>query len=376
MFKETLNKSFDKLRACPGLDPGTNGKLLLPFMASLSNHERYQLSQCFPKLIHAGTIAALSAASSFALAQATSTGSGQTYPAKPVRIVVPFPAGGPIDMTTRPLAQKLTEGLGGPVVVDNRGGANGNIGAENVAKSPPDGYSLVVGAGGGFAIGPHLYTKLPFDVFRDFAPVSLFLTLPQLLVVHPQLPVKTVKDLVALAKAKPNQLNFGSSGAGSTPHLAAELLKRSAQIEMVHVPYKGMGPATMDLMGGQLQLVFADMPVLLQQAKAGKLRPLAVGTPKRSANLPEVPTMIEAGFPKVEASNWYGLFAPAGTPRDIIARLNAETVKAMSNPDLKTFMQNQGAEAAGSTPEQLGVLHRREFERWGSVIKAIGVTLE
>ena len=327
------------------------------------------------KLIHAGaistigTIAALSAASSFALAQAT-------YPNKPVRIVVPFPPGGPIDMTTRPLAQKLSEGLGGPVVVDNRGGANGNIGAENVAKSPPDGYSLVVGAGGGFAIGPHLYTKLPFDVFRDFAPVSLFVTLPQLLVVHPQLPVKTVKELVLLARAKPNQLNFGSSGTGSTPHLAAELLKRSAQIEMVHVPYKGMGPATMDLIGGQLQLTFADMPVLLQQVKAGKLRPLAVGTPRRSANLPEVPTMIEAGFPKVEASNWYGLFAPAGTPRDIIARLNAETVKAMSNPELKRFMQDQGAEASGSTPEQLGVLHRREFEKWGSVVKAIGITLE
>jgi tripartite-type tricarboxylate transporter receptor subunit TctC len=320
------------------------------------------------KLIQAGTMMALSAASLCALAQ--------SYPAKPVRIVVPFPPGGPIDMTTRPLAQKLTEGLGGAVVVDNRGGANGNIGAENVAKSPPDGYSLVVGAGGGFAIGPHLYTKLPFDVFRDFAPVSLFVTVPQLLVVHPQLPVRTVKELVALARAKPNQLNFGSSGTGSTPHLAAELLKRSAQIEMVHVPYKGMGPATMDLMGGQLQLTFADMPVLLQQVNGGKLRPLAVGTPRRSANLPEVPTMTEAGFPRVEAANWYGLFAPAGTPRDIIARLNTETVKAISNPELKTFMQNQGAEAAGSTPEQLGALHRREYEKWGSVVKAIGITLE
>ena len=317
------------------------------------------------KWILAGT---LIAASSFARAQ--------TFPNKPVRIVVPFPAGGPIDMTTRPLAQKLSEGLGTPVVIDNRGGANGNIGAENVAKSPPDGYSMVVGAGGGFAIGPHLYKKLSFDVFKDFAPVSLFVTLPQLLVVHPQLPVKTVKELVALAKAKPNQLNFGSSGTGSTPHLATELLKRSANIEMTHVPYKGMGPATMDLIGGQLQLTFADMPVLLQQVKAGKLRPLALGTPKRSFNLPEVLTMIEAGFPKVEAYNWYGLFAPAGTPRDIIARLNAETVKAMSNPDLKSFMQSQGTEAAAGTPEQLGALHKREFDKWGVVVKAVGVTLE
>ena len=328
------------------------------------------------KVICVSVMLALGGTSVGANAQATSTGSGQAYPNKPIRIVVPFPAGGPIDMTTRPLAQKMSEGLGATVVIDNRGGANGNIGAENVAKSPPDGYSLVVGAGGGFAIGPHLYKKLSFDVFKDFTPVSLFVTLPQLLVVHPQLPVKTVKELAALAKAKPKQLNFGSSGTGSTPHLAMELLMRSAQIEMTHVPYKGMGPATMDLIGGQLQLTFADMPVLLQQVKAGKLRPLAVGTPKRSPNLPEVPTMIEAGFPKVEAYNWYGLFAPAGTPKEIIARLNAETVKAMNNPDLRNFMQSQGTEAVGSTPEQLGALHKREFDKWGVVVRAIGVTLD
>ncbi len=307
---------------------------------------------------------------------ATHPSHAQSFPSKPVRIVVPFPAGGPIDMTTRPLAQKMSEGLGAPVVIDNRGGANGNIGAENVAKSPADGYSMVVGAGGGFAIGPHLYKKLPFDVFRDFTPVSLFVTLPQLLVVHPQLPVKTVKELAALAKAKPNQLSFGSSGYGSTPHLAMELLMRAADIKMTHVPYKGMGPATMDLMGGQLQLTFADMPVLLQQVKGGKLRPLAVGTPKRSANLPEVPSMAEAGFPKVEAYNWYGLFAPAGTPKDIVARLNAETVKAMNHPEMKSFVQSVGTEAAAGTPEQLGALHKREFEKWGVVVKAIGVTLE
>ena len=307
---------------------------------------------------------------------ATHPSHAQSFPSKPVRIVVPFPAGGPIDMTTRPLAQKMSEGLGAPVVIDNRGGANGNIGAENVAKSPADGYSMVVGAGGGFAIGPHLYKKLPFDVFRDFTPVSLFVTLPQLLVVHPQLPVKTVKELAALAKAKPDQLSFGSSGYGSTPHLAMELLMRAADIKMTHVPYKGMGPATMDLMGGQLQLTFADMPVLLQQVKGGKLRPLAVGTPKRSANLPEVPSMAEAGFPKVEAYNWYGLFAPAGTPKDIVARLNAETVKAMNHPEMKSFVQSVGTEAAAGTPEQLGALHKREFEKWGVVVKAIGVTLE
>ena len=300
----------------------------------------------------------------------------QTFPTKPVRIVVPFPAGGPIDMTTRPLAQKMSESLGVPVVIDNRGGANGNIGAENVAKSPADGYSMVVGAGGGFAIGPHLYKKMSFDVFKDFAPVSLFVTLPQLLVVHPQLPVKTVKELATLAKAKPNQLSFGSSGYGSTPHLAMELLMRAAEIKMTHVPYKGMGPATMDLMGGQLQLTFADMPVLLSQVKAAKLRAMAVGTTKRSPNLPDVPTMAEAGFSKVEAYNWYGLFAPANTPKDIIARLNAETVKAMNNPEMRAFAQSVGTEAAAGTPEQLGAIHKREFDKWGVVVKAVGVTLE
>ena len=300
----------------------------------------------------------------------------QTFPTKPVRIVVPFPAGGPIDMTTRPLAQKMSESLGVPVVIDNRGGANGNIGAENVAKSPADGYSMVVGAGGGFAIGPHLYKKMSFDVFKDFAPVSLFVTLPQLLVVHPQLPVKTVKELATLAKAKPNQLSFGSSGYGSTPHLAMELLMRAAEIKMTHVPYKGMGPATMDLMGGQLQLTFADMPVLLSQVKAAKLRAMAVGTTKRSPNLPDVPTMAEAGFPKVEAYNWYGLFAPANTPKDIIARLNAETVKAMNNPEMRAFAQSVGTQAAAGTPEQLGAIHKREFDKWGVVVKAVGVTLE
>jgi tripartite-type tricarboxylate transporter receptor subunit TctC len=318
--------------------------------------------------IYLGVLIAASAAASVAFAQ--------NFPAKPVRIVVPFPAGGPIDMTTRPLAQKMSEGLGVPVVVDNRGGANGNIGAENVAKSPADGYSMVVGAGGGFAIGPHLYKKLPFDVFRDFAPVSLFITLPQLLVVHPQLPVKTVKELAALAKARPNQLSFGSSGYGSTPHLAMELLMRTADIKLTHVPYKGMGPATMDLMGGQLQLTFADMPVLLGQVKGGKLRAMAVGATKRSTSLPDTPTMAEAGYPKVEAYNWYGLFAPAATPKDIIGRLNAETVKAMNNAEMRTFAQSVGAEAVGSTPEQLATVHKREFDKWGAVVKAVGVTLE
>ena len=218
-----------------------------------------------------------------ALASAAGLAWAQAYPEKPIRMVVPFAAGGPLDIMTRPLAQKLHEALRNPVVIDNRAGANGIIGMDNVAKSPPDGYSLVISTGGTHAIGPHVYAKLPYDVFKDFTPVSLFVTLPELLVVHPALPVRTLKDLVALAKARPNQLNFGSSGTGGTPHLAGELLMIAANIRMVHVPYKGMGPATIDLIGGQLQLVFADLPVLLQQVKADKLRPLAVGTQKRAS---------------------------------------------------------------------------------------------
>ncbi len=300
----------------------------------------------------------------------------QNYPSKAIRIVVPYTAGGPIDMTTRPLAQKLTESLGVPVVVDNRGGANGNIGAENVAKSPADGYSLVVASGGGFSMGPHLYKKMPFDVFKDFSPVSLFVTMPELLVVHPKLPVKTVKDLVNLAKAQPKALNFGSSGAGGTPHLAIELLKIATHTELTHVPYKGMGPATMDLIAGQIQLTFADLPVLLQLVKAKKLRALAVGTQTRSDNLPEIPTMKEAGYPTVEAYNWYALFAPAGTAKEIINRINADTVKAMEAPEMQKFMQSQGAKASSSTPSELGALHKKEFDKWGQVIQSIGLTLE
>ena len=311
-----------------------------------------------------------------ALAGAATLASAQTYPNKPIRIVVPDPAGGPIDMSTRPLAQKLSDAMGNPVVVDNRGGANGMIGTDNVAKSPADGYSLVVASGGAFAIGPHVYAKLPFDVFKDFAPVSLFVTTPELLAVHPALPVRSVKELVALAKQRPNQLNFGSSGTGSTPQLAAEMLKSAAKIQMVHVPYKGMGPATMDLIAGQLQLVFADLPVLVQQVKGGKLRALAVGTRQRSPSLPDVPTMTESGFPQVEAYNWYALYAPAATPKAIIARLNAEVVKVMSNPDVKSFTQSQGSEAVTSTPEELAALHKREYDKWASVVKDAGIKPE
>ena len=309
------------------------------------------------------------------LAQAPA-GSGKAFPNRAVRIVVPYPPGGPIDILTRPLAQKLNEGMGNPVVVDNRAGANGIIGIEHVARSPADGYTAVVGSVGSFAINPNVYSKMPFDVVRDFAPVSLFATVPELLVVHPSLPARSVKELVALAKARPRQLNYGSSGVGGTPHLAVELLKQAAGMEIVHVPYKGMGPATVDLVAGHVQLAFADLPVLLPHAKAGKLRALAVSTPKRSTNLPEVPTTAESGYPKINIMNWYALFVPAATPKDIVATLSAETARAVARADMKSFIQEQGGVAASSTPAELAALLRAELDLWSSVVKTAGVKLE
>ena len=318
-------------------------------------------------------VLALMGASGLAVAQVPSAGK---FPAKPVRIVVPYPPGGPIDILTRPLAQKLNEGMGSTVLVDNRAGANGIIGIEHVAKSAADGYTLVVGSAGSFAINPNVYAKLPFDVLRDFAPVSLFATVPELLVVHPSLPAKSVKELVALAKARPKQLNYGSSGVGGTPHLAVELLKQAAGIDVVHVPYKGMGPATIDLIAGQVQLAFADLPVLLPQVKADKLRALAVSTAARSPNLPETPTTAESGYPKIRIMNWYALFVPAATPKDIVAALNAETAKAVARTDMKTFVQEQGGAAVSNTPAELGTMLRSELDLWGKVVKTAGVKLD
>lgn len=318
----------------------------------------------------------LSGVSSLVLAQGPSAGPGKGFPNKPIRVVVPYPPGGPIDILTRPLAQKLNEGMSNSVVVDNRAGANGIIGIEHVARSPADGYTLVVGSAGSFAINPNVYAKLPFDVVKDFAPVSLFVTVPELLVVHPSVPAKSVKELVALAKARPRQLNYGSSGVGGTPHLAVELLKQAAGVDIVHVPYKGMGPATVDLTAGHVQLAFADLPVLLPHAKAGKLRALAVSTPQRSANLPEVPTTAESGYPKIEIKNWYALFVPAATPKDVVATLNAETARAVARADMKTFVQDQGGVAASSAPAELAALLRSELDLWSKVVKTAGVKLE
>jgi tripartite-type tricarboxylate transporter receptor subunit TctC len=300
----------------------------------------------------------------------------QTGYGKPLRIVVTYPPGGPIDGLTRPFAQRLSDAVKSPVIVENRAGANGAIGYEHVAKSAPDGHTLTIGAAGPFAISPKAFVRpLPYDPVKDFAPVTTMATMPELLTVNNALPVRSVKELVALAKRRPGELVYASSGTGGTPHLAMELFKQAAKIDMVHVPYKGAGPATMEVIGGQTQLIFADLPVLLPQVQAGKLRALAVGTEQRNASLPQVPTMLEQGF-KVIAYNWYGVFAPAATPKDMIARLNADMVRVLNQPETKAIMLRFGADAAPSTPEALAQLLREELERWGQVVKASGIKLE
>ena len=295
---------------------------------------------------------------------------------KPLRIVVTYPPGGPIDGLTRPFAQRLSEAIKSPVVVENRSGANGAIGYEYVAKSAPDGHTLTIGAAGPFAISPKAFVRpLPYDPVKDFAPVITMATMPELLTTNMSLPVRTVKDLVALAKRRPGELVYASSGTGGTPHLAMELFKQAAKIDMVHVPYKGAGPATMEVIGGQTQLIFADLPVLLPQVQGGKLRALAVGTRTRTPSLPEVPTMLEQGF-QVIAYNWYGVFAPAATPKDMITRLNADMLRVLNMPETKAVMQKFGADAAPGTPAALAQLLREELERWGQVVKASGIKLE
>jgi tripartite-type tricarboxylate transporter receptor subunit TctC len=295
---------------------------------------------------------------------------------KPIRIVVTYPAGGPIDGLTRPFAQRLSDAVKTPVVVENRGGANGAIGYEYVAKSAPDGYTLTIGAAGPFAISPKAMVRpLPYDPVRDFAPVTTMATLPELLTTNVSLPVRNLKDLIALAKRRPGELVYASSGTGGTPHLAMELLKQAAKIDMVHVPYKGAGPATMEVIGGQTQLIFADMPVLLPQVQGGKLRALAIGSKQRSASLPDVQTLVEQGL-QIVVENWYAVFAPAATPKDMIARLNADMVRVLNAPDTQALMVKFGAAAAPSTPDALAQLLRSELERWGEVVRVAGIKLE
>ena len=299
----------------------------------------------------------------------------QTYPSRAVRLVVPYVPGGGTDFTARVIAPKLSEALGQQVVVDNRPGGGTNIGSDLVAKAVPDGYTLLM-MSLTFAVNPSLFKKLPYDTEKDLAPVSLVASAPLILVVHPSLPVKTLKDFIAHAKANPGKLNFGSGGPGTTPHLAGEMLKSMAGLQMTHVPYKGGGPALADLAGGQLQLMLENIPSTLPHVKSGKLRLLALSGLKRSALLPDVPTLDEAGLKGYDIVGWNGLFVPAGTPNAIVSRLHAETVKALALPDIKERLSGMGAEGVGSAPAQFAAFVKAEIKKWAQVVRAAGLRIE
>jgi tripartite-type tricarboxylate transporter receptor subunit TctC len=295
----------------------------------------------------------------------------QAYPAKPIRLVVPYPPGGPTDVLARIVAAKLPDMLGQQVVLDNKPGASGMIGAEQVAKSAPDGYTLLSNASI-HVINPSLYPKANFDAINDFVPVTQLASVPLILVVNNDLPIRSVKDLIAYAKANPGKLNFGSSGNAAAPHLAGESFKIMAGAPMQHVPYKGSAPALTDLIGGQVQLMFDSMPSAMPHVKAGKIRPLAVTTAQRVAAVPDLPTIAEAGVPGYDISTWYGVWAPKGTPREIVERLHAEIVKVLKLPDTRERYAGLGAEPVGSTPEEFAAYCRSELAKWAKVVKESG----
>jgi tripartite-type tricarboxylate transporter receptor subunit TctC len=313
--------------------------------------------------------AVLSLASHLAAAQ-------EVYPSKPIRLVVPFPAGGVTDIMARDLGQQVAEAWGQTVLVENRGGANGAIGSELVAKAKPDGYTLLVGTTGTHAINPGLYPKLPYDAIKDFAPVALLGNVTNVLVVHPSLPAKSVADLIALAKSKPGALTYASSGNGSSQHLSAELFKSMTGTDITHIQYKGAGPALTDVVGGQVSLTFTGMSATLPYIQNGRLRVLGVTTAKRSPALPQVPTIAEEGLRGYESNNWVGLFAPASTPADIVRKLNAEAVRIQGTPAVMSRLAAQGAEFAPNTPEAFGAFQRAEVAKWGKVIKDTGARIE
>jgi tripartite-type tricarboxylate transporter receptor subunit TctC len=321
-------------------------------------------------------IPTVAAVACIALCSVSEPATAQTYPTKPIRFVVPFAPGGSTDTLARVLAVKLSDSLGQQVVVDNRAGANGNIGMEIVAKAPPDGHTIVLGYIANVAIAPSLYEKLPFDPVKDYEPVTLIATSPNVLVAHPSVAAKNLKELIALAKAQPGKLNYASASIASVGHLTGELLNELAGIKMTHVAYKGSGQAVTDLLGGHIQLMFSGFSSTLPHIRSGKLRALAQTGEKRSAALPDVPTIAESGFPKFEATAWYGVHAPAKTPKPIVNRLNAEIVKALKLPDVTERLGGLGFEIAASTPEAYGKYIRSEITKWAKVVKVSGAKPE
>jgi tripartite-type tricarboxylate transporter receptor subunit TctC len=301
----------------------------------------------------------------------------QGYPAKPIRFVVPFPPGGPLDIMARVIGAKLQEAWGQPVIVENKPGAGGGIGADLVAKSPGDGYTLLMGAVSTHAINPTLYAKIPYDPVKDFIPVTLVAQVPNILVVNPSLPVQSVQELIAHAKAKPGALSFASGSTGSTGHLAGELFKTMAGVDMVHIPYKGAAPAMTDLLGGQTQLMFDNIANSLPQVKAGKLRALAVTTIKRADAVPELPTIDEAGLKGFDLTTWFGVFVPAKTPKELVDKLNAEIVKALAGKEGRDRLVTMGTEPpAITTPAEFAAFVQREEAKYAKVVKASGARVE
>lgn len=299
----------------------------------------------------------------------------QAYPSRPIRFIVPFPPGGGNDIVGRIVAARLGEGLGQQVVVDNRGGAGGTIGTDITAKAPPDGHTMLVN-NISLAVNQTLFEKLPYDTLKDLAPVALLGRQPNIVVVHPGVPAKSMRELIDLARAKPGSVNYGSGGNGTASHLATEMLKLMTKVDMVHVPYKGLGPALLDLMGGRLHVIISTMASALPQLKGGKLRALAVTTVSRSSFFPEIPTMDEAAVKGYEFSTWYGLVMPAGTPKAIIDRVNAETRKALVSATVREQFGAQGLEASPSSPQEFGAYLKSEVAKWGKVIKASGAKPE
>jgi tripartite-type tricarboxylate transporter receptor subunit TctC len=318
------------------------------------------------KLLLLAALAACLAASAGALAQAS-------YPDRTVRIIVPFPPGGPADALARIVGERLATSFSKPFVVENRAGAGGNIGMEQGARAAPDGYTLILAPVGNLTVAPALYSKLPYDPARDFAPITVLASVPNVLIVNPSVPVKTVAELVALAKAKPASLNYASPGNGSIPHLAGEWFKRLAGVDIVHVPFNGVAPASTAVLSGEVQMFFAQSSTALPQWRAGKVVALGVATPKRIAAAPDLPTIAEQGFPGFDATSWYALVAPAGTPPAVIERLHAEIVRVLAEPDVREKIAGLGAEPVGNSPEEFAAMQRAEAARWTRVAREANI---
>lgn len=316
------------------------------------------------------------ALTALALAAGALAAQAQSYPAKPVRIIVPYPAGGTTDIIARVAATQLTERLKQPFVVENRAGASGAIGSAAVAQAAPDGYTLVMGTASSHGINSALYKNLPYDAVKDFAPVTVVASTPNVIAVHPSVPAKNLAELIALAKAKPGTINFGSTSAGGSPHMSAELLKMMAGINMVHVPYKGAAPMLTDLMGGQVQAGFDNLPSTINFVRSGKVRALAVTTAQRWPGAPEIPTVAESGVPGYEVSGWFGLLAPAGTPKDVLLTLQKAVATAVAQPDVSKQLLELGAQPVANTPEVFAEQIKADVAKWREVVKTTGVKLD